>query len=94
MLNDHFFPILASGLFPKLLGKALEPRFNSYFVNIVVLIILSAFYVCFICSNVPQNNFTIVAIIMNPDQTTPKEQSDLCPHVCNIGYLVPKYISR
>ena len=38
--------------------------------NIVLLHILNAF----------QNTFTMEANIMNPDQTAPKEQSDLGPY--------------
>ena len=38
-----------------------------------VIKMLSAYYVCCICSNAPQKTFTMEARSMNPDQTVPKE---------------------
>ena len=52
----------------------------------------SAYYVCSICSNALLTNFIMKANTENPDQTAPKEQSDLGSYC--LQYRPPKYISR
>ena len=52
----------------------------------------AAYYVCCIYSNDLLTNFVMEANTMNPDQTAPKEQSDLGPYCLQYGPL--KYMSR
>ena len=49
---------------------------------------LSAYYVCWIYSNVPQNTFTTKANTMNPDQIAPEGAA------WSGSIFLPKYISR
>ena len=51
-----------------------------------------AVYVCCIYSNALQSNFFMEENNINPDQTAPKEQSDLGPYC--LQYRLPKNISR
>ena len=52
--------------------------------------ISSAYYVCYIYSNVLQTSFIMKANSLIPDQTAPWEQSDLGPYC--LQCRPPKYI--
>ena len=59
---------------------------NPYPASIFDSKMSSAYCICCIRSNVP-DNFFMEANIMNPDQTTPKGSSLICVHiVCNMSY--------
>ena len=46
--------------------------FNPYPANIFVLKMVSAYYICCICSKAVRTNFIIEINTMNPDQTASK----------------------
>ena len=52
----------------------------------------SAVYVCYMFSSSLPTRFFVDANNMNPDQTAPKEQSDLGPYC--LQYRLPKNINR
>ena len=87
----HCLPALYRGrVYPKLSG---EPQSKNYFkhlsvseytlsliLSIYFIMKMSAYCICCIYSNAPNNFFTVTASTMDPDQTAPKRSSLIWVH--------------